>query len=148
MTPQTSFTVLVPLVSLLGLIVPLVMLMMYLVRKRDQGHMERMRAIEMGYPLPPSDFWPALTALTIGAGVPLGACLMALITTMNAQDNSDIVEPAWIVAGIIGGCGVLGGTILASILFATRRRSTTQMPTNAHRKPAFDPEAFEPIGHR
>ncbi|HEU5116919.1 MAG TPA: hypothetical protein VFT74_09620, partial [Isosphaeraceae bacterium] len=71
-----------------------------------------------------------------------------LITTMNARYGNEIVEPAWIVAGIIGGAGVLGGTILASILFAIRRRSTPPMPTNAHHKPAFDPEAFEPIGHR
>ena len=43
MSPQVSYIALVPIVSLLALIVPAVMLLMYLVRKRDQQHLERMR---------------------------------------------------------------------------------------------------------
>ncbi len=144
--PQTSYIAILPIVSLLGLIVPMVMILMYLIRKRDQQHTERMRAIELGYPLPESDFWPAFTALAIGAGVPIGACTLALLTSMNYPPA---IEPAWVVAGIIGGAGVLGGTVLASILFASRRRSTHQTPQGlSHHKPSFDPEAFEPVGHR
>ena len=126
-------------------IVPVSLIMKYLTLKRQQQHQERMRAIELGYPSPPSDFWPAFTALTIGAGVPIGVCILALFTSLTYPPA---IEPAWIVAGIIGGAGVLGGTILASILFAMRRRSMSEMPMNAHRKPAFDPEVFEPVGHR
>lgn len=116
-------------------------------RHSERRHAERMRAIELGYPLPESNFWPAFLALFIGAGVPLGACLMALITTVS-MPNTYIVHPAWVVAGIIGGAGVVGGTILASVILATRRRSAPQVSFNSHRKPSFDPEAFDPVGHR
>jgi hypothetical protein len=141
-----------PAVAIVALMIPIVivpaaLLMRYLARRREQMHVERLRAIELGYPLPESPFWPAFTALMIGAGVPLGACLLALATTLSMPD-AEMAEPAWIVAGIIGGAGVLGGTVLASILFATRRRQTSQTPLNWHHKPTFDPEAFEPIGHR
>lgn len=128
-------------------VVPVALVMKYLARRREQQHLERMRAIEMGHAPVGSDFWPAVTALMIGAGVPLGACLLALVSTLIMRDE-DVAKPAWIVAGIIGGAGVVGGTVLASVLLAIRRRQPPQAPLSMHHKPAFDPDVFDPVGHR
>ncbi len=135
----------IPIVAILlpAILVPSILILKYLARKRDYQHAERMRAIELGHPLPRSEFWPALTAIAIGGVVPFGTFFFAfLATVINGSVNG-----VWECAGFVGVTSVIGGTILAHRLIG-RSHQAVDVPPASHAKPAFDPDAYDMIGQR
>lgn len=110
-------------------------------RKRELEHAERMRAIEAGRPLPGDQPWwsPNRVAAAIGAGVPLGALILALAAVQDADVGPEFVWPS---AGAVGVAAVICGTVLAA-----RLPHPTSAPEGRANKPYVDPDAFEVAGH-
>jgi hypothetical protein len=92
--------------------------------KRELEHVERMRALELGHPLPggsQDESWysPMRIALAIGAGVPLGAFFCAAISTLAIGFREGI----WIVTGLASMSGVICGSSLAGHHLTVRHKA-------------------------
>lgn len=123
-------------------IVPTVLVMAHLRRRREMEHRERMRALELGHPLPASNAWPALAAIAIGAIVPGAAFVCATIASTLVRH----AEAPWACASGVGLTAVIAGAILAGRLPGSR--AAADVDPHANGKPAFDPDAFDVVGRR
>ena len=112
-------------------------------RKREMEHTERMRAIELGRPLPGEGGWSSLgrLALAIGAGVPLGTLGIGWLAAVS---TGEAIAFLWPSAGAVGVTAVICGTVLA----ARMPREAARIGPDPHAKPAFDPDAYDAIAHR
>lgn len=137
-------------------------------RKREMEHKERLKALEMGLPVPGAAPWPALTAILIGAGVPVAALAAALVATAIGprapQDADHMTLAAWssqnhstayygTVWGGAAGVGVtavLAGAVLAWRAMGLRARTDrggyVEAPYAA--KPPLDPDAYDTVSRR
>jgi hypothetical protein len=135
------------LIPLAGIVMPVVLVpaimgMRHARQKREWEHLERMRALEMGQPLPGREAWASAAAIAIGAAVPIAAMFVALVASLNR--SIDEIAP---VAGTIGMSGVIGGSILAARLIGSRARSK-QSDSGQNGKPLLDPDAYDVAGRR
>lgn len=116
---------------------------------RELEHTERMRALEMGHPLPgslpPAPFW-TVSKIAGGMGLLLPAFALALAFTLSdGRTSPEIAANAWIAAGLIGVAGVIGATIL------TLRGEPAESRTAIARtmKPTMtDPDAYDTASQR
>jgi hypothetical protein len=137
----------VQIIPIVGMLIPIIIVPTALGFRharylRQVEHEERMKAMELGQTLAEDQSWtPASVAMTIGGGVPLGAMFLAYIAAPR-QGGSDTV---WMAAAMIGVAGVICGTVLASQWFSKVGQGRSNRLIE---KPEFDPEAFEPVGHR
>jgi hypothetical protein len=105
----------VVLVLMIVVALPVVLGMRQAARDREFEHAERLKALELGRPLPGD---PATDGSTrrgdngIGVWVPLGALAIALAAT-RGSDNSPAAVATWVAAGTVGVAGVICGSILA-----------------------------------
>ncbi|WP_406695149.1 hypothetical protein V5E97_29345 [Singulisphaera sp. Ch08] len=116
-------------------------------RRQEWDHAERMKAIEMGFYVPPREStWPRTVAcISIGVLVPLGTFVCAWLTSLTAPDNSQ--EVVWGAAFLVGTTAVGCATSLAPGLSSSSDRVKETASTG--KPPAFDPESFEVVnGHR
>ncbi|HEV3165176.1 MAG TPA: hypothetical protein VGZ22_14210 [Isosphaeraceae bacterium] len=137
----------IPIVAILMplALVPTVMAMRHATRKREWEHAERMKALELGVPVPGSDSWRAAVCMAIGAGVPVGAFAFAWIAGMTTHTSAD----SWEAAVAVGIPGVLCGTFLAARLLPSRNRpQITETNAFANGKPALDPDTYDVVGRR
>jgi hypothetical protein len=121
-------------ISLL-VVVPTVLGLRHARRQRELEHAERMRALELGHPLPGSE--PSAQhspALMIGLWVPISALGIAFV----AQQHE-----AWIAAALVGVAGVVCGTVLAM-----RPATQNSLASSGHGKPRIDPSAYEDLAER
>ncbi len=118
-------------------------------RLRRFQHTERLRALEMGIPLPGDRAWPAVVCIALGAVVPLGALGVALTATLSAPHwahSGASMAILWGGAAAIGVSGVRAGAGLAHRLFD---REYSQIPVMPAGKPAaFDPDAYDTVSRR
>ncbi len=130
-------------------------------RKRDYLHRERMKALEMGLPVPGDNAWSAAVCIAIGAVVPVGALIVALVATSLARSNDRELPPEmavlvqtrssgpetaiWTGSTLVGLAGVVGGSTLALRLFGSRQRSKH---SDGFAKPVVDPDAYDVVGRR
>jgi ABC-type Fe3+ transport system permease subunit len=122
-------------------------------RRNERDHAERMRMLEMGFPLPPQDrsAWPkAMVCVAIGAGVPLVAFAFTLFAYSSRPDAADEL---WVAPGVVSGLSVIGTTLLAAHLFSRRTSSVAAHESEAEAqlrrgKTAMDPDAFDVAGRR
>jgi len=118
-------------ISALGFgVVPMALYVRSEQRKRELEHIERMRALELGRPLPgegedESWFSPPRIALAVGAGVPLGAFCSAALSSLAIGFH----EPIWIATGMSSMAGVICGSILAGQHLTVRAKAA--QPGNA-----------------
>jgi hypothetical protein len=83
--------------------------------RRKLEHAERMRALEMGRPLPgeaqchQQPLSSSYSAITIGAGVPIGVFGCAWLASMTVGYQ----ETIWITSALVSMTAVICGTILA-----------------------------------
>src|SRR5690348_15478847 len=90
-------------------------------RRQERAHAERMKALEMGLPVPGADpHWPrACTCIAIGAVAPLGIFVLAFLATIMGPENVASHGVIWGVAFLTStvaiGCGTgLGFSLLGS----------------------------------
>ncbi len=106
----------VVLVLMIVVGLPVVLSMRQAARNREFEHAERLKALELGRPLPGD---PATDGATthrdnrIGLWVPLGALGIALGAMNSTGDSTAAVVVIWAAAGAVGVTGVICGTILA-----------------------------------
>lgn len=126
------------------LLVPSIMAMRLRSRKREWEHLERMKALEMGVPVPGNEPWLARVCMAIGAGVPIVSFVLAWIANESGPNG----EIAWASATLVGGMGIVCGTILASRLLTSRNRAQAALRTERNGKPLFDPDTYDVVGRR
>lgn len=136
----------IPLAGILMpvVLVPSIMAMRLRTRKREWEHLERMKALEMGVPVPGNEPWLAKVCIAIGAGVPITSFVLAWI----ANESNSNGEVAWASATVIGGMGLVCGTILTSRLLTSRNRARDAMRGERNGKPLFDPDTYDVVGRR
>ncbi len=135
-------------------------------RKRELEHKERMKAIEMGMPIPGHYPWPAIAVIAIGAVVPVCAFAAALIATAigprtpnndavaalwSAQSSTAYYGTIWGGASGVGVTAVLAGAILAWRLMGTERKPGRRVESAsdyAGKPVSFDPDAYDTVSRR
>ncbi len=137
----------VVLVLMIVVALPVVLSMRHAARDREFQHAERLKALEMGQPLPgdPAAEDPHGDGGTkIGVWVPLGALAIALAATRGAGDSPAAVAN-WVAAGSVGVAGVICGTILAA---NAPSRATPARGGRAAAKPVFGEDDVDTVSRR
>jgi len=115
--PQIPFLLPMAVVAL-GLLVAFSTLLALLAggRKNQIAHIERMRAMELGYILTErASRWPlAFYCVAMGAGVPIATFLITWIATLHGTTPLFI----WNIPAIVSGIAIGGSTIVAAIAFS------------------------------
>ncbi len=120
-------------------------------RKRELDHLERMKALEMGRPIPGEEWktgWPVpyQIAASIGAGVPSVAFVSAFLATLLTGFH----DGAWIAALITGLGGVICGMILG--MAALEKLGTDGEPSpqgfSGNGKPSIVEDAYDVVSSR
>jgi hypothetical protein len=124
-------------------LVPTILAMKYHRSKREWEHLERMKAMEMGLPVPGTNAWPSAAAIAIGAGVPLGAFLFTWLARLTAQTADEV----FIAPVLVSAPAIFGGIYLANRLLTPARR-TDDAALASRGKPALDPDAYDVVGRR
>ena len=140
---------LIPLSAILMpiVLVPTILILRHIGRRREWEHKERMRALELGLAPPGDDSWRAKVCIAIGAAVPLGGFFLAWLASPEGRASGDL----WGVAGTVGGLAVVSGSMLAVRLLPPRDRSDADGPREsvaAGKRHAFDPDAYDVAGRR
>jgi hypothetical protein len=125
-------------------LVPTIIAMKHANRKREWEHLERMKALELGQPIPRNDTWWALGSMAIGAGVPVGAMFCAWMASLTTK----LGDHAWPAAAVLGVTGIIGGIKLGKCRFASRP-AQRGLADVANGKPyAADPDAYDVVSRR
>jgi hypothetical protein len=134
---------LIPLagIALPMVLVPTIIILKQLGRRRELAHEERMRAMELGLAGPTADSWPALVCIALGAAMPVGLAAICWLATLSGAGDE-----VWMIALFVGGGGVLGGTTLAHRRFG-KAKPPAEAETGA-KAAAFDPDAYDVVGRR
>jgi hypothetical protein len=123
-------------VAAVGLVIPVVVLAW---RKTTLGHIERMKAMELGQPPRPSHGPLALYCGVVGAGVPIGTFLITWLASESHRAPNDI----WVAPSVVSVVALIGVSIVAGTGFA---RSNTSAVPESKTKPAPDPDAVDFAG--
>ena len=107
-------------------------------RGQEIAHTERMRALELGQPVPGLKEEPHRPGPTIAIAVPLGVFGIAFVAA--GRDHNPAV---WIAAALVGVAAVICGTLLT--LFAP---AAPPAPGDAAAKPIIDREAYDDLAQR
>lgn len=154
------------MIPIFAIAVPVALGCHHAARKRQLEHVERMKALEMGLPLPGASAWPAVLCIAIGAVVPIAALVVGLVATILhtggrggqlAHMGPDIVfwdhvrstnyyAVVWTGSGAVGVAGIVGGTLLALKLLGSRSRGRDA--ATAAKAAQFDPDAYDTVGRR
>src|SRR5262249_15464205 len=126
-----------------GLVIPVIAILMPLVlvptiitlkhrhQRREWEHRERMRAMELGLPVPSGpDTWGGKTVLSIGAGVPIASSFAALLPCTEGPPEVDgvpLAAIAWASAALISGGALITSLILAFLLARSRTTADAAM---------------------
>jgi hypothetical protein len=145
--PMGQLLLVVVLTSLLIVGVILGPLVHYLQqhRKRRLEPEGQLTAVELGRTLPGQGyqqpwFTPVLGGIIIGAGVPFGAFVSAMISTVSVGFH----EPVWIATGVVG----LGAAICGSLLAGLAYGQSHQSAADGAVKPLVEEDAYDVVGAR
>lgn len=111
-------------------------------RKREMEHLERMRSIEMGRPIPgeAGKWTPARMAIAMGICVPIGVFGISWL----AAESSEAAAPfIWPSAAAVSVASVICSTVLAA-----RIPATGPAPAESHSKPYVDPDTYDAVEHQ
>jgi hypothetical protein len=116
--------------------------------RREWEHAERMRALEMGMPVPPreSAWAKALVCVAIGLGVPV----IAFSITLAAYERPGAADELWVAPAVVSGLSVISATLLGGFLFVGGAKAGSTAPRGQHPgvKPVGDPDAIDVVGRR
>jgi hypothetical protein len=142
----------IPIVAILMplMLAPTVMALKHRTAKREWQHKERMKAMEMGLPVPGS---AAGSVAAIGAGVPIASVMTAALTCLSYHPSSSgdevpVFGIAWGCAFLISILGMATSLVLAHIQNRGRRESEATMYATRNGKPIFDPDAYDVVSSR
>jgi hypothetical protein len=116
-------------------------------REREMEHLERLRALETGTPLPGDGPWwtPNRVAAGIGVGVPVFAFVTAFLATNMTREPQIIA--VWASTGAVAVAAIICGSVLAFHLPKPAEPQPRAM-TGTGSKAAFDPDAYDTAGRR
>jgi hypothetical protein len=106
------------------------------------AHEERMKAMEIGFPLPPkASRWPtAIYCAAVGLGVPTGTFFLTWMGSQSFRSPQDI----WVAPSIVSVVALIGTSIVAAIGFGRSDRSMQpEKSSTPVGKPAVDPESLD-----
>lgn len=131
-------------IALPAILIPMILAFRQASKKREFAHMERMRALEMGQPVPGEANWAqAFICIAVGAGVPIGSFLFTAIATIAGPR---LPAEIWIAPAAVS-CVALMSTIgMVKTLFRFAPRGKPAASENG--KPAMDPDAYDVVGSR
>lgn len=143
---MTDEAMIIPIVGMLIpiVVVPTALVVKHLNARRQLRHTEQMRALELGQPLPVGGFWPALAAILIGFGVPVGTFFIAWMASLAYGDTRQVFLCAAVVSCVAIPCG----TWVAVRLFESQRLHRLEPPTYVNGKPTFDPDFMDVVSRR
>jgi hypothetical protein len=121
-----------------GVLLPLILLGM---KKAQLAHIERMKAMELGFVPSPSRGPLAFYCSAVGLGVPIITFVITWLATQTGNSPHDI----WVAPSVVSGLAILGVTIVAAIGFG-RPEASAHQGTSTAAKPAQDPEAYDFAG--
>lgn len=137
-------------IPIVGMVIPIILVpailgLRHARLERELEHAERIKALELGRTMPQDEPWwtPARVCVAIGAGVPVGVFVCALLASRSIHHQ----EPIWAAAGVVGVVGVLCGTSLAGRYFDQYARARSMLDEGSA-KPVIEPEAFDVVGSR
>jgi hypothetical protein len=133
-------------------LVPTVITLAHRLKKREWQHKERLRAIELGMPVPGTESRLGAGSVTaIGAGVPAASVLGAFLTTVNIPYDHDeflpILAVSWGCAFLISTGAMITSVVLGVMLTRSARASRAANELAAF-KPAMDPDAYDVVSSR
>lgn len=123
-------------------LVPTIIAMKMEGKKREMRHAERMRAMEMGLPVPGDLGWAAATAIAIGAGVPIGSFVAALVARVATDAGDNIFAAPAVVSVVAVACGT---SMCKRLIGRGRVEEAEPHPAG---KPAFNPDAYDAVARR
>lgn len=117
------------------------------IREREMEHLERLKALETGTPLPGDGPWwtPNRVAAGIGVGVPVFAFATAFLTTNMNHGPQGIA--VWAGTAAVSVAAIICGSVLTFHLPKSAEPQPRAM-TGMGSKPAFDPDAYDTAGRR
>ncbi len=143
--------VIIPLAGIMMpvVLVPTIIFLVHRQRKREWHHQERLRALEMGQPVPGRERALGGGSVTaIGAGVPVAAVVAAWLTTISIphshQDYIAIISVAWGCAFLISTTALITSLVLGIMLL----RSNKPVDQFTSVKPVYEPDAFDVVSSR
>jgi hypothetical protein len=109
--------------------------------KRQLEHTERMRALELGRPLPGDESWlsPTRIGLLIAVAVPIGVFCCAMVATAMAGFQEGI----WIPTAVVSVTAVLCGSKTAGHAAHTTAALNRELP-----KPVVEEDAYDVVSAR
>ncbi|MDB5352829.1 MAG: hypothetical protein JWN86_4076 [Planctomycetota bacterium] len=129
-------------IALPAVLVPTILSFRYYGKQREFEHLERMKALETGQPVP-GDAWPgAFVCAAVGAGVPVGSFLFTFLTSVNTRS---VPGEIWLAPAGVSVIALWTCFRLASTVF---RPSVPAPTSHLNGKPAFDPVAYDMAGHQ
>lgn len=140
--------IIIPLagIALPMLLVPTIMAFRQMAKKREYQHIERMKALETGRPIPGESYMPqAFVCAAVGAGVPVGSFLFTFLAWVSTHNPP---TEMWVAPMSTSLVALMCCTIMALKMFRPAKGSTTEADANANGKPAFDPDAYDFVGNR
>lgn len=138
--------IVIPIVAILMplALVPTVMVLRQSARKREWQHRERMKAIDLGIPVPGAEAWMGRSAIAIGAIMPIGVFAVAWLASMTTHHDE-----VWLAAALVSAAGVIGGARLGGHRSVVKHQQEGEHRlsafTRANGKPSFNPEAYDAI---
>ena len=129
-------------IALPAVLVPMILGFRQAARKREYEHMERMKALETGQPVPGERHWPqAMVCATVGAGVPIAAFVFTMIAALNVPNMPGEV---WIAPTVVSCVALMSSATLAGKVFGTKKKAAE--PGEA--KHQMDPDAYDVVSSR
>ena len=93
-------------------------------RQRELEHIERLKAIECGYPLQEEESGRHKMVGGFGITTPIIAMMAATWTTEEILKFSDAQAPRWLLAVVWGVCGVVSLGVGLAAVFALRSQKS------------------------
>lgn len=136
----------IPIVAMLIpiIVVPVAIAAKQARRRREFEHAEK-RGPGAGPADPQSHAWPALVAIFIGAGVPVGTFLICWLATASTNHVTDQI---FMVAGLVSFAAVIAGFRLGANLIAASSVLHEETPVVRNGKPTLDPDAYDVVSRR
>jgi hypothetical protein len=148
---------------LLLVLIPSAVVLRAAQRRREIRHIERMRMLDAGLPIPARDGSDAArAAVCIAACIAIGAVVPVLsfvFTWFGYASHPDAADEMWIAPMVVSVAAVISSAVLAGYLFgrggpsapgadALASGAGAAQPNGQAAKPPLDPDAYDVAGRR